>query len=347
MISLVVVNYRSAALAAEAIRSARASSTSSPLQIIVVDNSCDPAEAAQLSAHADLVLTPPSNLGYAGAINLARTHSAGDVLIVSNPDVTFFPGAIEHLIRAVKEQDFAVAGPAFYWDEAREWILPPSDLPTLTDKLSEALASRVRLWSRIRDRRRFRARLAFWALRETTPVAALSGAVMAMDTAIFDRVGGFDERFALYFEENDFLRRVEAVGGRIGYVPAAHCRHVYNQSAASDRDRAAATYAASEEGYFLKWYGRTAVRAVRMLERPRPARQYPVCGPKWELPRAGLVVEASPLASFATAAGHFPKTPSVSIPHEVWESYREEALYLRAVDPRSARVAAACVRYRS
>ena len=347
MISLVVVNYRSATLAADAIRTARASVASSSLQVIVVDNSCDPIEAEQLRPHADVLLTPSSNLGYAGAINLARTHCAGTVLIVSNPDVTFFPGAIERLVQAVTEEGFAVTGPAFYWDEGREWILPPSDLPGFRSKLGEALGSRLGSLARLRDRRRFRARLSFWRLRQTTPVAALSGAVMAIDSAAFDRVGGFDERFALYFEENDFLRRVAAAGGRVAYVPAAHCRHVYNQSAAVDRDRSAATYAASEEAYFLKWYGRVAVGTLRMIERAQPDPRYPVCGPTWELPRPGLVVEASPLASFATAAGHFPKTAAVSVPAEVWESYRAEALYLRAVEPESGRVVAACVRNRS
>ena len=344
MISLVVVNYRSAALAAEAIRTARASSS---LQVIIVDNSCDPDEAKQLRPHADVLLTPPSNLGYAGAINLARNHCSGDVLIVTNPDVTFFSGAVERLVQTVREEGFAVAGPAFYWDEGREWILPPSELPGFMNKLDEALGSRLGSWARLRDRRRFRARLSFWQLRQTTPVAALSGAVMAIDAAAFDRVGGFDERFALYFEENDFLRRVAAGGGRVAYVPAAQCRHVYNQSAATDRDRAAAIYGASEEAYFLKWYGRAAVGALRMIERAQPVPGYPVCGPAWELPRPGLVVEASPLASFATAAGHFPKTAAVRVPAEVWESYRAEALYLRAVEPESGRVVAACVRNRS
>lgn len=346
MISLVVVNYRSATLAAEAIRSARASSQS-PLQAIVVDNSCDPAEAAQLQPLADVLLTPPSNLGYAGAINLARVHCTGEVLIVCNPDVVFFRSAIDYLIRAVRDKQFAVAGPAFYWDAAQEWILPPSELPTLLNKADEAIASWLPRWSRRRDRRRFRDRLTFWKIDETTPVRAVSGAVMAIDTQAFDRVGGFDERFALYFEENDFLRRIAAAGGRVAYVPAARCRHVYNQSAGSDRARAAAAYAASEEAYFLKWYGRAAVRAVRAIERIPPPVRYEPCPQTWELPRQGLVVEASPLSSFATAAGCFPRSLSVDIPTEVWESYRENALYLRAVEPSTATVVAACVRYRS
>ena len=61
MISLLVVNYRSAALAAEAIRSARAA-TAAGLHVVVVDNSCDDAEAERLRPHADVLLTPAHNL---------------------------------------------------------------------------------------------------------------------------------------------------------------------------------------------------------------------------------------------------------------------------------------------
>ena len=60
-----------AALAVEAIRSARAATTA-PLQVIVVDNSVDRREADVLRAHRDILLPPDTNLGYAGGITAAR-----------------------------------------------------------------------------------------------------------------------------------------------------------------------------------------------------------------------------------------------------------------------------------
>jgi N-acetylglucosaminyl-diphospho-decaprenol L-rhamnosyltransferase len=206
MISLVVVNYRTARLAADAVRSARAT-TSSPVHVVIVDNSCDAAEADALRSQADHLLVAPSNLGYAGAINAARPHCRGDIAILANPDVVFFDGAIDRLAAALADPEVAVAGPALYWDDARQWILPPSDLHTLRGKIDEVLASRLGAWRTRRSRRRLRRRLAFWALAEPKRVPAISGAVMAIRLRDFDDVGGFDERFVLYFEETDFLRR--------------------------------------------------------------------------------------------------------------------------------------------
>jgi len=65
--SLLLVNYKTAMLAAEAIRTARLASRS-PLQIVVVDNSVDPHQADVLRRYADIVIAPEENLGYAAAM---------------------------------------------------------------------------------------------------------------------------------------------------------------------------------------------------------------------------------------------------------------------------------------
>src|SRR5207253_2776756 len=98
--------------------------------------------------------------------NRARRHCDAETLIVSNPDVVFDSGAIDHLINA----DAAVAGPALYWDDAWQWLLPPSELHTTRELLDHAMATHIAAWAGMRDRRRTRARIAFWSLTHTTRV---------------------------------------------------------------------------------------------------------------------------------------------------------------------------------
>jgi N-acetylglucosaminyl-diphospho-decaprenol L-rhamnosyltransferase len=320
-ISLLVVNYRSASLAADAIRTARASS-SVPLQVVVVDNSCEPAEADALRDIADVVIAAPRNLGYAGGINEGRRACDGKVIIVSNPDVRFDEGAIDRLAGV----GAAVAGPALFWDEAHRWMLPPADLQTRSEVIGRVFANRSRAFARRRDRRRFVERVAFWSLDLPTRVRALSGAVMAIQADAFDAAGGFDERFALYFEENDFLRRVR---GEIVYVPGACCRHLYNQSAAGSEE-AAALYAQSELLYLRKWGGAFAKRFERKTETTFRSETAATV-------RGNIVIEASPLASFETAAGHF-GNDTADVPDDIWSAYRGDVLYLRAVDRSTGRV---------
>jgi len=319
-VSLLVINYRSASLAAEAIRTARAA-TSEPLQVVVVDNSVDAAEAEALRKLADVLIAAPRNLGYAGGINAGRRAADGDVIIVSNPDVRFGEGAIDRLVEA----DAAVAGPALFWDDAHQWMLPPAERHTRAEVIDRVFASRSRAWARRRDRRRFLDRVAFWSLDRTARVDALSGAVMAIRVSAFDAAGGFDERFQLYFEENDFLRRVR---GEIVYVPAARCRHLYNQSAGASSE-AASLYAQSELLYLKKWGGAFAKRFERSL--PLPPVELESAG------EADVVTEASPLANFDTAAGHF-GSAAADVPDDIRNSYRGDVLYLRSVERRTGRV---------
>ena len=335
MISLLIVNYRSAQLAIEAIRSARAA-TAGALQVVVVDNSVDPSEEATLRPHCDALVVSTANVGYAAAVNAGRKRCEGATIVVSNPDVVFRERSIDLLSESLSDS-VAAAGPALYWDDGESWILPPSDPQTLSSRLDEALASRSRSWFRWRDRRRIRHRLRFWQLAQPTPVSVISGAVMAISASDFDAVEGFDERFRLYFEETDFLRRIAKRGKRILYVPEARCRHLYNQSAGQSPE-APSLYAQSERAYLEKWYGRGAARILARLTRdvrlPDPgAAPIAVDGREY-------VVEASPLRTFATAAGHFPERGSVTVPEEVWRSFRGETLYLRAVRRADAHVAA-------
>jgi len=345
MISLLIVNYRSASLAADAVRTAR-EGTAAPLQVVVVDNSCDPAEAASLRCFADVVIASTTNRGYSGGINDGRRSCEGETIIVSNPDVMFAAGALDRLNEALDRRT-AVAGPALYWDDAHQWMLPPADLHTTAEKVGEVLASRSRAWLEQRDRRRFRKRVAFWSLKSVTPARALSGAVLAIRAADFDAVGGFDERFRLYFEEIDFLRRIAERRRRIVHVPDAQCRHLYNQSAGRDSAAADAAYAESEMRYLEKWSGPFAARTLKRLERaPAPFDAQPIDGPI-SIDREDVVVEASPLPTFVTAAGHFPRSGRVDVPEDVWSSLRAKTLYIRLVERSTGRVLATYRRNRT
>lgn len=337
MISLLIVNYRSAALAVDAISSARAA-TSQPLQVVVVDNSCDAREADALRPHADVLLVSGRNRGYAGAINDGRRVCSAGNIVIANPDVTFMAGALDALVAPIDRRT-AVAGPALFWDDAGEWFLPPADLHTGAEGFTAAIASRSSWLGDIRDRNRIRHRMAFWMLDDLTAVRSISGAVMAVSAEAFDAVGGFDERFFLYFEETDFLRRLSQQRRRIVYVPGARCRHLFNQSA-SQSSEAPALYASSERRYLEKWNGPFIASALERIRRParvRPAED--LSGPL-ELADLDVVIEASPLPSFETAAGCFPRQMRVSIPPDVSRAYRSDELYLRVVKRDTAGVLA-------
>ena len=65
------------------------------------------------------------------------------------------------------------------------------------------------------------------------PVDAVSGALMVMPRALFDRIGGFDCGYRLHAEDLDLCRRVRVAGGRVAvanHVRVVHVRGVSSRT---------------------------------------------------------------------------------------------------------------------
>lgn len=338
--SLVVVNYRSASLCRDAVASARAAS-SEPLEVIIVDNSCDRAEAEALAGiGAETLIVAAGNLGYAAGANAGIRAASGTKLLVSNPDVVFGAGCVDELVTALGGR-VALSGPRFSWDAEGRWLLPPASVMTFRSELSRSLASWSGSRSASRSRALFFERIAFWKAASPTRVAAVSGAVMAIDRDAWKRIGGFDERYRLYYEEIDFMRALGRERYEVRYVPTARCLHLYDQSAASESEQQR-KFAESQSLYMAKWHGKWSV-VPGLLERGRRRDPPPATtlSPSEALaipePVGAYVVEASPLSSFDTAAGHFPRAAEIRLPGEIWARFHGAALYLRVVEAGTGR----------
>lgn len=61
--------------------------------------------------------------------------------------------------------------------------------------------------------------------------AAVTGAFMAFRRKLFDRIGGFDERYPVDFNDVDFCLRALETGRRVVYTPFARLRHFESRSA--------------------------------------------------------------------------------------------------------------------
>ena len=69
--------------------------------------------------------------------------------------------------------------------------------------------------------------------RALQPVDAVSGALMLLPRALFDRLGGFDTGYRLHAEDLDLCRRARAAGARVAVandVPVVHLRGVSSRT---------------------------------------------------------------------------------------------------------------------
>jgi GT2 family glycosyltransferase len=261
-VSAIIVNHRSAAESAGCVASLRDALVREGVdgEIVLVDCGSGPEEVARLSAvAADVFLPLPENRGYSGGINAGLARARGARLVLSNADVVFVPGALTVLLATLEDPAVGAAAPLAIWDAEPRLFLPPGDAPRFFSEFSRLLAGRAPT----RDGRRF-ARFAARCVGLWTrggPTDHLVGAVLAARRDVFDRVGRFDERFPLEYEETEWEERVRRAGLELRFAPAARVRHRWAASAARNPG-AAAMREVSRRRYRQRRWGRLGRRAL-------------------------------------------------------------------------------------
>jgi N-acetylglucosaminyl-diphospho-decaprenol L-rhamnosyltransferase len=221
-LAIVVVSYHSAA-EIEALVASLPAASQHPVVPVVADNAADPELRELAERGAIAVEDMGGNLGYGAAVNEAvrRLAERPEWLLVVNPDVIFHPGAIDELLRVARSVvGIGMVGPQIL-TPAGETYPSARSLPSLRTGIGHALLGKV--WRRNPWTARYtadqehppRERLAGW----------LSGACFLVRMRDFDAVGGFDEKFFMYFEDVDLGARIGRLGREIVYAPSAVVEH--------------------------------------------------------------------------------------------------------------------------
>ncbi len=218
-------------------------------EVVVVDHSEDPAEAKRLRELPVQRLVEQPNAGYGAGLNRGVQEASGEVLLLVNPDVRFAPGAVEHLARLATQPGVGAAGPMLVWSEESPWQLPHSAHHTWFREWAAARMPRLarRLYLRQMDRA--------WRANSPAAVPVIGGAVMVTTRAVFAASGGFDERYFLFFEENDWCLRLRRQHLRLMVEPKATVFHDWGHAI---RDTAARHHVRSltlyRQEHFPTWY---------------------------------------------------------------------------------------------
>lgn len=367
VLSALFVNYRSWPELAAALDSLEEHRPTGRWEVVVVDNAT-PERAADASfvervhAHVDRSggrwIENRENHGFARAMNQAIAAARGDVLLIANPDVLFRPGCVTALLQHLHTHPgVGAAVPVTFADEEHRLLLPVGLLPGLGDRIAGTLAVLLPALRKGFQRRRRRAYLRAWEALDDVSLAMFPGWCVLLPRAVLERVGHFDERFPLYYEDADLSLRVRRAGYAIAQVAGAELVHRYDRSARQVPELAARWQRVSRRAFHAKWSGPAgraldalctriedlpAVRrrVARLAQRARvPMR--PLVGPPRdpivELPRvsARFLVELCRDPFFLLSAGSFGSGCNWR-PGPVLAGESEE-LFLRVTDLADAR----------
>lgn len=304
-LSIIIVNWNAGELLLRCVESIARCPPAVSYEIVIVDNASTDDSLSRVAALArpEVRLIPNAeNIGFGQANNQAFAVTSAPFVFILNPDTEVTPDSIDRLIATVKSgSNIAAAGPRLLNPDGSlqisVWRNPPAAW--------EILLSQLKLYLLLP--RRFRGELLLgghWDHNRERPVPMLSGAAILVRREVIDDVGGFDERFHIYGEDNEWCLRIVRAGRQLMFQPGAVILHHGAQSS------------------LQRWTSREKLRV--QLEASNLFQQH-------SLPRRRLITNH--LASYVTASGQHlwrrlcgVDSPDVKLAREIHLQHLKQAL---------------------
>lgn len=220
-------------------------------EVLVVDNRSTDGSVEFLRTHyPEVRITPnPRRAGYGENHNCNLKHARGQYFVVMNSDVTVGVDTFAALAALMdKRPEVGIVAPKV--------LNPDGTVQGLNKREPTILDLGLRRFWPARWKRFVQHRLDRYEMRDigydvSCDVPFLSGAFMFCRTEVLRAVGGFDERFFLYFEDADLCRRVQRTH-RTVYCPDVTITHFWERGA-HKRARFAWYFIRSAFQYFNRW----------------------------------------------------------------------------------------------
>jgi GT2 family glycosyltransferase len=251
-VAVVIVNFNSGAALASMLDSLPTAMNGVSWEAVVVDNaSSDASERATVNRERVTLRREPANIGFAAGVNVGLSVTSAPFVLLINPDCLLGPGGARGLLEDLqKHKRCAVVGPGIVNPDGTPQVSARGDPNMLT-----GLFGRTTLLSRwfptLRVvRRNLASDVTSDAKAGSRRVDWVSGACMLARREALTEVGGFDERYFLYWEDADLCRRLRHAGWETRYTSGATAVHDTGQSSRNARALAIREFHRSAYRYF-------------------------------------------------------------------------------------------------
>lgn len=200
------------------------------LSIIIVENgSKEPFELSETEKKQPIhVIYTKENTGFTGGNNIgisyALSHGAEYVLIVNN-DTIVDKGLLQNLLRVLdSDKKIGMTTPKIYFAKGHEFHKDRYK----REELGKVLwyAGGFTDWNHVTSIHRGVDEVDHGQYDKEASITFATGCCMLLKIDVLEKVGLFDNRFFLYFEDADLNERIQNAGYKIFYVPQAILWHV-------------------------------------------------------------------------------------------------------------------------
>ena len=260
LLSVVLVNYKVPQLTIEAVRSVLASSRrlDGEVEVIVLDNawgddSMDRLRTAFGAEPKVKLLESATNGGFARGNNQAIAEARGDYLLLLNPDTLVGESTLDYCLTFLHTHPKAGAvGPRLINQSGAMHPECKRGVPTLWHSFCRF----TRLY-RLAPRSAWLNGYYQGHLSpdEVQQVPVLTGAFLMLRRALYQAVGGLDERYFMYGEDIDLCYTIERAGYHNYYLPTPVLHYKGESEQAVDRVRYEENFYGAMRLFYLKHQG--------------------------------------------------------------------------------------------
>jgi len=248
-VSACIVTYQNYEKCREAIRTMLQHTQGVELSIYIVDNNSGDGALEKLKSEFPQItaIQNPDNKGFGHGHNTVLPLIESEYHCVVNPDITFDCDTITALCEYLDaNSDIGIVTPEIRFPSGEVQIIGkrnPTFMALFGRHLFKEKLQKVVEHYQMLDE----------DLTKPIDIQFASGCFFVIRTEIFKQIGGFDERYFMYFEDMDITRSViEKAGKRAVYYPLTHICHAWER-ASSHSAKYFAILVHSMFKYFGKW----------------------------------------------------------------------------------------------
>ncbi len=242
LLSVIIVNYKVADFALQALQSLREAEMYDQAEIIVVDNASQDGSAEVITREFPEVrwIGLKSNIGFGKACNVGVQNASGAYHLFLNPDTVVSHNTLSACLGFMESHpDVGVVGPKILDTKGRLQASCRRSFPTPFNAFCY-FSGLSRMFPRSRLLGRYN--LTYLDPDVASEVDAVSGSFMFVRADVFRDIGGFDEAFFMYGEDLDLCVRVRQRGLKVWYVPETQIVHFKARSSAKRALRSKAAF---------------------------------------------------------------------------------------------------------
>lgn len=273
VLSIIIVTFNSEKFIESCLDSIFSQNNAPFFEVIIVDNASTDktCELIRKKFAQVRLFSETTNLGFGNANNRAFSEAKGTYIVLLNPDAQLQKNTLASAYHHMLNHSNAGMAGGLLLD--RHGNLQPSarQFPSILNEMLTLTGLAARY-----PRSRFFGRFdRTWAdPYQSAVVDWVPGAFAILPHRLLDKIGFFDSRFFLYYEEVDLCRRIKKAGFKIYYWPDLKINHIGGASSetvdgleVSNAGKQLTSWRMrSQLLYYRKWHGWLATWGVKKIE---------------------------------------------------------------------------------